>query len=284
MTGGSDSGRAGPGGRSLAQAAATLLGAQATRWRRLPGGDLNRVVFATLDDGREIVAKTGPHPATEAAMLAALRAAGAPTPRVLGASDTVLALEAMADEGGFSPTGWRELGAMLRRLHETPGPAYGWPAPYAFGEVAIPANADPALDWPSFWAERRLLAEAPRLPLDLARSLERLAAALPERLPRRPLPGLCHGDLWSGNLLVAAGRPHGLVDPACAYGHGETDLAMLALFGSPGPGLAQGYGPLEPGAAERRPIYQLWPALVHLRLFGGGYHGLVEGLLAQTRA
>ncbi|MDF2235653.1 fructosamine kinase family protein [Albimonas sp. CAU 1670] len=272
------------GGLALAREAAALLGARLDGWRRLPGGDLNLAVLVELDDGRRIVAKTGPAPRTEARMLVALRAAGAPTPEVLGASDSTLALEALPEDGGFSDEGWRGLGRMLRRLHETPGPAYGWPEPYAFGPVAIPANADPALDWPAFWGERRLLAEAPRLAPALARRLERLAASLPERLPRRPLPGLLHGDLWSGNLLASGGRLSGLVDPACCHGPGEVDLAMLTLFGAPGPQFAAGYGALDPGAAERRPVYQLWPAIVHLRLFGGGYEGMVEGLLAEARA
>jgi len=276
-------GEGGGGGNALAAAAAALLGARVARWRRVPGGDLSRVVHVALDDGREIVAKTGPAPPTEARMLQALAAAGAPTPRVLAASDAVLALETLPESGGFSPEGWRELGEILRRVHLTPGPAYGWAEPYAFGEVAIPANTDPALDWPAFWGEMRLLSETDRLPPELSRRLERLAAHLPDRLPARPLPGLRHGDLWSGNLVVHRGRLSGLVDPACSYGDGEADLAMLTLFGALGPSFAEGYGPLPPGAAERLPVYQLWPAIVHLRLFGGGYRGLVEQLLDQAR-
>ena len=54
---------------------------------------------------------------------------------------------------------------------------------------------------------------------------------------------------------------------------------MLTLFGAPPPSFFDGYGALAPDAAARRPIYQLWPALVHLRLFGGGYAGLVGRLL-----
>ena len=70
-----------------------------------------------------------------------------------------------------------------------------------------------------------------------------------------------------------------LIDPACYHGHAEVDLAMLSLFGTPGPMFRETYGPSEPGLEARRPVYQLWPALVHLRLFGSGYQGLVERLL-----
>lgn len=83
-------------------------------------------------------------------------------------------------------------------------------------------------------------------------------------------------------MVAAHGRLSGLIDPACYRGHGEVDLAMLSLFGAPGPAFAAGYGALEPGAETRRPIYRLWPAIVHLRLFGGGYRGLVERLLDEA--
>jgi NAD dependent epimerase/dehydratase family enzyme len=63
------------------------------------------------------------------------------------------------------------------------------------------------------------------------------------------------------------------------YGDGEVDLAMLHLFGAPHPEFQAAYGPLAPGWQVRRSIYQLWPALVHVRLFGSGYHGMVAGVL-----
>ena len=41
---------------------------------------------------------------------------------------------------------------------------------------------------------------------------------------------------------------------------------------------------LSPGWRARVPIYQLWPMLVHLRLFGDGYRGRVESLLRECGA
>ena len=118
------------------------------------------------------------------------------------------------------------------------------------------------------------------IPADLARRMERLCDRLGDLLPPAPRPALLHVDLWSGNVMAREGRVLGLIDPACYHGHAEVDLAMLRLFGSPGPDFWEAYGEAEPGLAERQPIYQLWPALVHLRLFGLGYRGLVERLLA----
>jgi fructosamine-3-kinase len=113
----------------------------------------------------------------------------------------------------------------------------------------------------------------------LARRVEALAADLHNRLPARPAPALLHGDLWGGNILAAGDRVSGLIDPACYYGHAEVDLAMLGLFDQPGAAFTEAYGAPEPGHDERSAIYRLWPALVHLRLFGPGYRPMVDRLL-----
>jgi fructosamine-3-kinase len=259
--------------------AASLLDGTVRHAAALQGGDLSQVLRVELADGRTVIAKSGPAPRTEAAMLAAIGAAGAPAPRVLAVSDTVLVLECLP--GGGDPGGaWRDLGAVLARLHGATGPRYGWHCDYAFGQVAIENGWSD--DWPAFWAERRLLAHAPHLPAALARRIETLAADLHNRLPRHPTPSLLHGDLWAGNILVADRRVTGLIDPACYYGHGEVDVAMLSLFNSPGQGFFDSFCPLQAGGAERLAIYSLWPALAHLRLFGAAYRPLVERCLSAT--
>jgi fructosamine-3-kinase len=264
---------------ALAEHAAMLLGGTVSRAEPLGGGDLSQIVMLRLADGRTAVAKNGPAPRIEAAMLQAMAASGAPTPAVMAVDDEVLVMEALPS-GGSIGRAWPSLGAALARLHRRRGERFGWEHDYAFGPVAI-ANGW-SDDWPGFWAERRLLAHLPHIPPDLARRLDALAGRLPELLPGRPVPALLHGDLWGGNILIAADRVSGLIDPACYYGHVEVDLAMLGLFGRPAPALFDAYGALEGGHEERRPIYQLWPALVHLRLFGGGYRSLVERLLAAA--
>ena len=261
----------------LAGAAAGLLGVAVTGAERLHGGDLSDVLRLHLADGRTAVAKSGPLARGEAEMLRAIAAAGAPAPEVLAAGDGVLVLEDLGRDEGPGAA-WADLGAALRRLHGSLGTGYGWPADHALGPVAIP-NA-PAPDWPAFWAERRLLPNCRHIAPDLARRVEALARRLPELLPADPPPSLLHGDLWSGNVMARGGRVTGLIDPACCFGDAEVDLAMLSLFGRPGPAFRRAYGATRPGAETRRPIYQLWPALVHLRLFGAGYRGLVERCLA----
>jgi len=258
--------------------AAALLGAEATHAEPLGGGCLEQVTRVTLRDGRRVVVKGGPAPRVEAAMLGALRAAGAPTPRVLAVDDALLVMEERPNRGALG-NAWSDLGGVLAKLHAAEGPSYGWDADYAYGPVALPNAA--VDDWPAFWAERRLLAHADRLPADLARRVAALAADLPQHLPARPRASLLHGDLWGGNVLVDGDRVSALIDPACYHGHGEVDLAMLTLFDRPDARFFDAY-PTEDGWRERRPVYQLWPAIVHLLLFGSGYRGMVERLLREA--
>ena len=246
------------------------------RIRPLHGGDLSEVFHATLEDGRDFACKAGPLVAAEARMLEAIgETAPAPAPRFV--DQDLLLMDYLPGEPATA-NHWRDLGQSLRGLHDAPGAELGWPAPYAFGAVEIP-NA-PMPDWPAFWAERRMRPSLPCLSTDLGRRLERLIAALPDLLPD-PSPALLHGDLWQGNVHFSGGRAW-LIDPACYFGHGEVDLAMLQLFGSPPAPFWSGYGAVEAGYEARRPIYQLWPALVHYRLFGSGYAKMVDRLLSAA--
>lgn len=265
---------------TLSETVREAFGLEIAERSALQGGDLSQVYLLTLADGTRMVAKQGDRPDREARMLAAIRAADVPAPDVLGVSGDVLFLEAL-DRGLSGPCHWVKLGEDIARLHAAAGQAYGWTEDAAFGAVDVP-NA-PADDWPTFWAERRLRPHLAHLTPELAARVEKVAERLPEFLPPHPAAALLHGDLWTGNLFATPGAIY-LIDPAAYYGHAEVDLAMLHLFGEPGPGFEDGYGPLEPGWRERRRAYALFPALVHLRLFGEGYRGMVERLCAGLGA
>ena len=264
----------------LARTAALLLGTQATHVESLSGGYMGPVLRVTLADGRRVIAKGGPAPPAEAEMLRAIEAAGAPAPGVLAANDEVLVIEERPDYGALHAA-WAHLGAVLAKLHSSASDRYGWQHDYAFGPLAIPNRWHD--DWPTFWGEQRLLAHENRLPQDVARRVHALATDLPNRLPGTPPASLLHGDMWTGNVLVDGERVSALVDPACYHGHGEVDLAMLTLFASPSEAFFEAYRP-ERDWRERHPVYQLWPALVHLLLFGDGYRPMVERILRQARA
>lgn len=236
------------------------------RATRLGGGDIARAFDATLADGRRVVVKVTPYDATlEAEGLRALGAAGGPVPEVLATSSEVLVL---AHVGG--PAAWEALGAALAAVHADRGPAFGWHRDNVIGP--LPQRNTWTDTSGAFVVDHRIRPHLEVLPADVA---GRLAAAcdgpLPELLDAHdPPPSLVHGDLWTGN--VVAGR--WLIDPAVHHADRETDLAMLTLFGAPDPAFWRGYeavAPLPDGAERRRPALQLYPLLVHVRLFGAGY-------------
>ena len=264
---------------AFAQRVAQFVGVGEDRLERLAGGDLSEVLLFRRPDGRCTVAKGGQAVGTEAAMLRALASAGVPVPLVEGEHQDVLLLDHVANDGVFSPKAWAAIGEALRRLHAQEGASYGWPVDYALGSVALDNRE--TTNWARFWAERRLVATASVLDRPWRERIDRVAAVMDDLLPARPPAALLHGDLWSGNILVEQGGLAALIDPACYHGHAEVDLAMLTLFDSPGDSFREAYGELEPGWTERRTIYQLFPALVHMRLFGRSYAGMLDRLLGD---
>jgi fructosamine-3-kinase len=264
---------------AFAQRVAALVGVSEDRLERLAGGDLSEVLLLRRPDGRCTIAKGGPATATEAAMLRSLASIGLPTPQVEGEHGDVLLLDQIENDGVFSPNAWADTGQALRRLHDQLGESYGWPVDYALGSVVL--NNRETHDWPLFWAERRLVAVASVLDRPWRERVDRVASRMHDLLPPRPPASLLHGDLWTGNILVRDGRLAALIDPACYYGHAEVDLAMLTLFDAPGHSFWEAYGSLEPGWEVRRSVYQVFPALVHFRLFGASYAGMVDRLLTD---
>jgi fructosamine-3-kinase len=240
---------------------------------RAAGGDVNRAERMTLADGRDLFVKhrAGAEPgmyAAEAAGLAWLAEAGAlRTP---------------------SPGHDEELGRGLAALHLAGAPAFGLAEDNFIGPLAQP-NA-PSEDWPEFYGGRRLepmaraAVEAGELGAGFLARLERLRARLPDLCGPAEPPARLHGDLWGGNAMTdAEGRPV-LIDPAAYGGHREVDLAMMRLFGGFGAATFAAYAeghPLAEGHGDRVELYQLYPVLVHVVLFGGGYARSAERILGR---
>jgi fructosamine-3-kinase len=271
---------------SLAVAVERATGCAVRGAARVGGGDINEAFRVELDGGVHAFVKTraGAVPgeyATEAAGLGWLgEAAGLPVPAVLGVGDEVLVLE-WVDEGGRGDAA--ALGRGLAVVHAAGSPAFGGDGPLRLGAAELPNQ--PLDDWPTFYAERRLrpLAAQARdrdsLSAAGAAAIERVCERLPELAGPPEPPARLHGDLWSGNVLWDPTGAPWLIDPAAYGGHREVDLAMLALFGGPGPGCLPAYQdvtPLAPGHEERVQLWQLLPLLVHAVLFGGAYGAAAE--------
>lgn len=110
---------------------------------------------------------------------------------------------------------------------------------------------------------------------------EKLFSMLEELLPDEP-SALLHGDLWSGNVITGPDGHAVVIDPAIYYGYRETDLAMMRLFGGFDEACYDSYYeafPLYPGWENRIGLFQLYPLLVHLNLFGRGYWSSINQVL-----
>jgi fructosamine-3-kinase len=263
--------------------------------RRVGGGDINDAWHVVLADGREAFVKTREDVAPEEYALeaAALRWLAEPgavaVPSVLEASEHRLVLE-WIQAGRLSPEGAEQFGRGLARLHAAGAPCFGDPGfasrlgvQARIGSLRLPN--EPCADWPSFYAQRRLLALAEVLRARDALSRAGIAAVerVCERLeelagPPEP-PARLHGDLWSGNVLADARGRAWLIDPSAYGGHREVDLAMLRLFGAPSQRIFDAYeevAPLADGWRERVGLWQLLPLLVHAALFGGSYRDAAQ--------
>ena len=124
-----------------------------------------------------------------------------------------------------------------------------------------------------------------RLPKTVMARLERLANRLGDWIEEPVRPSLVHGDMWGGNVLCRKGEITGFVDPAIYFADAEIELAFTTLFGTFGDNFFERYQehrPLKPGFFEARcDLYNLFPLLVHVRLFGGSYVHSVANTLRR---
>lgn len=182
----------------------------------------------------------------------------------------------------------KKLGEGLAELHSNTSRYFGHNTRNYIGKLA--QNNDQTTSWIEFYREKRL-----RVQLGLAlyeervdsqfvdefnRFLDQLDQLIPESVPR-----LLHGDLWNGNVLYSNQGP-AIFDPAVYYGAPEMDLAMTELFGGFSKDFYDAYkssGMLVQEYEELVDIYQLYPLMVHVNLFGAdsGYLRPVKRIIAR---
>lgn len=189
-------------------------------------------------------------------------------------------------EGGLkSPQFWLQLGSKLAALHKNTADKFGFTEDNYIGTLKQSNKQhDNIID---FYIQERLepqviLAEkSGKISSELRSKFDTLYKKLPNVIPTEA-PALLHGDLWSGNIMATSASQPCLIDPAVYYGHREIDLAMTKLFGGFTPEFYQAYHeafPLEAGWEKRVPLFQLYPLLVHVNLFGGSYVYEVESIV-----
>jgi len=210
-------------------------------------------------------------------------------PEVVSVSRQELVLPEI-DARAATPSLMAALGEGLAYLHRLPGQQYGFGRDNYIG--LSPQKNRWSDNWGEFFRHDRLEYQISRIQNDpvrkefeqvLARSGDRLEAFLNQECDR---PSLLHGDLWTGNALFDDQKAW-LIDPAVYYGDREADLAMTEFFGGFSPLFYQAYDniwPRTPFYPRKRDIYNLYHALNHYNLFGGGYLGQCRQLLLNLEA
>ncbi|MDX2129088.1 MAG: fructosamine kinase family protein [Chloroherpetonaceae bacterium] len=214
-----------------------------------------------------------------------------PVPKVIKSSQKILAMSFIAGSTGTQNDVSAEidLAVHLSALHNQTATYFGFDFSTPLGGISqVNSKVD---RWISFFGENRLLAIAElairtnRISLQTLRKIEKLIVKLEELITEPEKPNLFHGDIWSGNIIVAEGKIAGFIDPAISFAHRELELALINLFNTAGKHFWKAYHeryPIEQGFWEERcEIYQLHPLLVHAALFGGHYSEAVSEQLKQ---
>jgi fructosamine-3-kinase len=276
------------------RAVAAAAGAGIARTAALSGGCIGDVWRVDLTDGRRLVSKTAGPDGTldiEGYMLDYLaRTRTVPVPGVVHAEPGLLVMEYVETSGRLDGAAQENAADLLAALHDITADAYGHERDTLIGPLPQP---NPWTDsWVDFFRDQRLLymgrlaLDNGSLPKDTYARLESFCATKLDTYIEEPeRPSLIHGDMWGGNVLCRDGRIAGFVDPAIYHADPEIELAFATLFGTYGDPFFRRYNehrPLRPGFFEaRRDLYNLYPLLVHTRLFGGHYASQVDGILRR---
>jgi fructosamine-3-kinase len=264
----------------------------------LEGGCINTTLALTTSGGERAVLKITPHRVNrafeeEAYQLNLLGQVGVPVPEVyackVGSLESPFSYILMEFVEGMNFGEVRRhcsaeqfdqlqmhLAELVLTLHEHTATHYGritggeclqhesWPA--FFHEIYDP-----------IWAEAQKLN---LLPVKCRKQINKLHEKLDQWLTHDDRPRLVHWDIWATNLLARADG-HGrwwvtaLLDPICKYAHAEAELAYMELFGTITPAFLRAYQQTHPLGAEyqrrRKWIYQIYPLINHLQLFGQEY-------------
>jgi protein-ribulosamine 3-kinase len=190
------------------------------------------------------------------------------------------------ESGVRSADFWERFGTGLAKLHRHHADRFGFDQDNYIGR--LPQKNDYYDSWIDFFIEMRLevqlkiAVDLQRIDSTFSKRFRKFFSYLPDLLPEER-PSLLHGDLWSGNFMTGPAGDAVLIDPAVYNGHREIEMSFTRMFGGFDQIFYDSYQdeyPLEPGFDNRVDIYNLYPYLVHVNLFGNSYLGGVERVIS----
>lgn len=263
----------------------------------LHGGQINTTLELHLADGKKVVIKVSPHRVDhsyerEAYQLTLLKDCGIPVPQVhcwkIGTLDdpwSYILLEFIdgvdlgeakkrcaADDFDALQA---ELADVVAALHDNTNQRY----------MRVMEGGDAFDHWPQFyrsiydsiWHE---VEKEPHLPKHCRKHIGKIHERLDRLIAHGDKPRLVHWDIWNTNVMV---RQNGngkwqiaaLLDPNCKFAHAEAEIAYMELFHTITPAFLRQYQQRHRLPDEyhkfRKPVYQLYPMINHVRLFGENY-------------
>ncbi|MDM5264224.1 fructosamine kinase family protein [Sulfurovum sp. XTW-4] len=272
------------------------LGQDVKRLLLLQQGQIGDIYMARVEDQRYVV-KTSEEKeklAIEAHMLKDLYEAKIRVPNVILSKGSFLVLEHIQTMDQDRTTQEIEAAKLLGRLHSKTNESrmYGYYYDTTIGPF-FQKNEQTQYNWTLFLGQMRIMPMARhcydkgKIPKEMVDRLEVLCRDLYKRIDMRTIyPSLLHGDVWSGNVLFER-EGACLIDPAIYYGDKEMELAFIRLFGTFGELFFNTYQEIHPLSDDfyesKVLIYQLYPLLVHVALYGGSYIGVLERTLKRLK-
>ncbi|GIT99633.1 aminoglycoside phosphotransferase [Sulfurovum sp. TSL6] len=272
------------------------LGQHVKRLELLQQGQIGDIYLASVEDQRYVV-KTSEQTeklAIEAHMLEDLYEAKIRVPHVILSKGSFLVLEYIETMSQAKTTQEIEAAKLLCRLHSVTNESrmYGYYYDTTIGPFPQ-KNEQTQYNWTLFLGQMRIMPmarhcyDSGKIPKQMVERLEGLCRDLYKRIDMRTIyPSLLHGDVWSGNVLFER-EGACLIDPAIYYGDKEMELAFILLFGTFGETFFNVYQenhPLSDDFYENKvPLYQIYPLLVHVALYGGSYVGDLERILKRLK-
>ncbi|HTL29596.1 MAG TPA: fructosamine kinase family protein [Tepidisphaeraceae bacterium] len=278
----------------------------------LHGGCINTTLHLILSDGAQAVAKVSQHRVDrsyqrEAYQLNLMRELGLPVPQIyvckVGTLDdphSYLLMEFMqgvdlaAAKKQCSQQQFEELqmhlAELVLQLHCN--------VAHSYRRVTGEDGAREFDSWIDFyrhiydpiWHECE---KAHSLPVKIRKQIGKVHERLERLIGHNDVPRLVHWDIWSTNVMCARDE-HGrwrvtaLLDPNCKYAHAEAELAYLDLFHTSTPAFMRAYQQAHRLPDEyhkvRKLVYQVYPLINHVQLFGPEYLKHLTSAVAKTTA
>ena len=230
----------------------------------------------------------------EANMLKDINKYNIPVPKVYDVSETHLLIEYIETSKQAKCTQEIEAAKILTSLHSVTNDSrmYGYYYDTSIGPFSQ-KNEQTQYNWTLFLGQMRILPmvqmcyDKGKISHGMVRRLEGLCGDLYKRIDMAKVtPSLLHGDLWSGNILFNMNSAT-LIDPAISFGDKEMELAFIMMFDTFGETFFNTYTQVHTLSEDfydvKVPIYQIYPLLVHIALYGGSYVGTLERVLERLK-